>query len=303
MSVTIHSEVVDLDTLIPRPEDTEREDKDVESLIPWVFRDSSIAEGDCGFDWPYEEHKFRGFFLSYSSYCCELSWSSTAVRNTLQTSETITLPRLSWALPQREYFKHSLRSQGLMLTTLLCNVYGSLDGIREQGPRIHFDPFGLKQTYVLGGKRFTGKSEGVATTKLQSGSVPIISCTGWYGSQTWNEFLTETLSIMLGQLAKNIFLPGDGAQVQDQEVYAVGFRGAYFHIVYGYFPAGTITRVHSKGCARDEKLTLRFSRGYHLNLKGDWRDAMRALARLFRYLVSGEAEVGATKAYGRRFRH
>lgn len=102
---------------------------------------------------------------------------------------------------------------------------------------------------------------------------------------------------MLGQLAKNISLHSGPAGPQDQEVFVVGFHGRYVHIAHGVFLADTILRVHSEGCSTDEVFALKFSRGYDLRLKDDWLEAMRALARLFRYLFSGNAKVGAMQAY------
>ncbi|BCR85706.1 uncharacterized protein ACHE_21164A [Aspergillus chevalieri] len=51
MSTTIQSRIVDLDGLIPRIIDIERED-DVENLIPWVFQHIDNAQGIDPENWP-----------------------------------------------------------------------------------------------------------------------------------------------------------------------------------------------------------------------------------------------------------
>lgn len=96
---------------------------------------------------------------------------------------------------------------------------------------------------------------------------------------------------MLGQLTNNIRIRGQ--RLQDQEVFVVGFYGLNIYIARGYFPVETIKRVHAKGCSDDEHLELKFTRGYDPCRKDDWLEATRALSRLFRYLMSGSAKVGA----------
>ena len=96
------------------------------------------------------------------------------------------------------------------------------------------------------------------------------------------------MSIMLGQLAANI-----RRRVQDQEVYVIGLYGRYVYLARGFFTANLISRVHARGCSEDEVFELKFTRGYDLCLKEDWLAAMRVLTRLFRYLCSGSAKVGA----------
>jgi hypothetical protein len=80
----------------------------------------------------------------------------------------------------------------------------------------------------------------------------------------------------------------------------VGFHGRDTHIPYGMFPADTMTRVHSKGCSKNEVFDLKFTRGYNLCSKADWLGATRALSRLLRYLLSGNAKVCAVQTYLRR---
>ncbi|KAI9930117.1 hypothetical protein ASPWEDRAFT_179481 [Aspergillus wentii DTO 134E9] len=118
--------------------------------------------------------------------------------------------------------------------------------------------------------------------------VPIISYAGWFEGQTWGEFVGDILSIMLGQLAKNIKMG-----IQDQEVFVMGFHGIYLYIARGFFTADVISRVHLKGLPENEDFDLKFTHGYNLSLKDDWAAAMHAFSRLFRYLLNGRAEVGA----------
>ncbi|KAK6829264.1 hypothetical protein RU639_003207 [Aspergillus parasiticus] len=205
----------------------------------------------------------------------------------------------NWKQPEREYFRFFIRTQGLMLNMLMHTIYNNLDGIREDRPRIVFESE-LKQKYIIGGKRFASKSEGAATVRLQEGLVPIISYTGWFEGMTWDQFLMETLSIMLGQLAKNTSIQTGNIGVQDQEVYVVGLYGRYIHVACGLFPADTIARVHSQGCSKDEVFDLKFTRGYDLCLKKDWLEATHALTRLYRYLLSGNTKASAVQAYLQR---
>ncbi|KAI9037346.1 uncharacterized protein KD926_000633 [Aspergillus affinis] len=81
----------------------------------------------------------------------------------------------------------------------------------------------------------------------------------WFQGQTWGEYLGETLSAMLGQLARNRQSP-----VRDQEVFIVGLYGPYLYIARGFFTAATIARVHTKGCAEGETTELKFTRNYDL---------------------------------------
>lgn len=77
----------------------------------------------------------------------------------------------------------------------------------------------------------------------------------------------------------------------------VGFYGLHIHIARALFTTDAISRVHSKGCSEDEIFELGFTRGYDLCMKEDWLEATRALTRLFRYLLNGNAKVGAMQAY------
>lgn len=101
---------------------------------------------------------------------------------------------------------------------------------------------------------------------------------------------------MLGQLAKNVSVRSGGAGFGDQEVFVAGFHGSHFHIARVFFTADVISKVHSKGTSEAEVYELKFTRGYNLCLKEDWLEATRVLARLFRYLLSGNANIGAIQA-------
>lgn len=80
----------------------------------------------------------------------------------------------------------------------------------------------------------------------------------------------------------------------------IGFHGLYIHIAHGTFTADLISRVHLNGCSENESFKVNFTRGYNLFLEGDWLEAMHALTRLFRYLLSGNAQVNAVRAYSQK---
>ncbi|PIG82062.1 hypothetical protein AARAC_000180 [Aspergillus arachidicola] len=138
MSVTVRSEIVDLDGLIPRAVDNDREDLDVARLIPWIFRQTGVelVEDDCTMGWPQEEMNFRDLFLYLSSYCYEVYEREVGTTNALKACETISLPMRNWKQPEREYSRSFIRTQGLMLNMLMHTIYNILDGIREDRPRI-----------------------------------------------------------------------------------------------------------------------------------------------------------------------
>ncbi|OOF97274.1 hypothetical protein ASPCADRAFT_206090 [Aspergillus carbonarius ITEM 5010] len=298
MSVIINSEIVEYDRLIPRTIAPEREDEDVEALIPWVFQYGSVSEEHCILDWPREESNFRDFFSYFCSYAADLDEQNIAgVTSMLRASEMITLPRRSWKTPQRDRFRHLIRSQSTMLKLLINTIYLSIKTGIEQGPRMSFHKAEPRQKYVIGGKRYAAQIEGAVTVDLQEEPVPILSFTAWFEGQTWSEILVETFSVMLGQLARNISVLGNSAGRRDQDVFVIGFHGLHLHIAHGLFRADTVSRVHSKGCSAHEAFDLRFTRGYNLSLKEDWLEAIRALARLLRYLLSGKAQVGAIEVY------
>lgn len=96
---------------------------------------------------------------------------------------------------------------------------------------------------------------------------------------------------MLGHLAQNIRV-----SFQDQEVFVIGFHGPYIYIARGRFTTNQISRVQSGGFSENEVFELKFTRGYDLCLKEDWLEAMRALVRLLRYIISGDAKVSTVKA-------
>ncbi|OGM49042.1 hypothetical protein ABOM_002361 [Aspergillus bombycis] len=300
MSATIRSSIVDLDELIPRPEEIDREDKDVEQLAPWIFRQTDIAKENCTHDWPRQDDSFRRLFDLLDSHYVHIDYldaRNASISGSLKTNETITLPRKNWRVSEREYHRTFLMSQAMILNELMRDVYRNLDGIEDQGLEVNFTASSFKALYVIGRKQYATKPEGAVTVGPEDEQLPIISYTGWYGRQNWNEFLGETLSVMLGQLAQNMTVRTGKAGVQDQEVFVVGFHGPHVHIARVLFAADLVARVHPRGCSNDEVLELKFTRGYDLSRKKDWLEATRALARLFRYLLSGRAKVAAVQGY------
>lgn len=97
---------------------------------------------------------------------------------------------------------------------------------------------------------------------------------------------------MMGQLAKNIRIDS-----QDQEAFVIGFYCRRFYIAHGYFRKDLISQVHSKGCTADETIEIQFTRGYNLSLREDWFEVVVALATLLRYIVSGNAKIGASNSF------
>ncbi|KAE8150466.1 heterokaryon incompatibility protein-domain-containing protein [Aspergillus avenaceus] len=119
------------------------------------------------------------------------------------------------------------------------------------------------QVFYIAGRKYATRPDGVAVVSSQEQRIPVISFAAWFGGGAWKEFLGEILSIMLGQLSQNI-----GTGLKNQEVFILGFYGCHIYIARGYFPADLISRE-------------------------DWLEATHALAALLRYLLSGNAEIGA----------
>ncbi|RAL04445.1 uncharacterized protein BO80DRAFT_452535 [Aspergillus ibericus CBS 121593] len=282
MSVTIHSKVVELDHLIPRVVDHDREDSDVENLIPWVFQQSDTAdEGDSTFSWPDGDTNFHLFFNELSSYRAELE----AYGVYHASKRTITMPRKSWRIAGRERFRYFINSQCILSRLLLEGIYLSLDDVQAWNLdcKVRFTTSPREVKYTIGGTRYVTRLEGAAVIGPRDQYLPIITFTGWFPGQTWEQYLIEILSAMLGQMTQNLDILKTG--FQDREVFVVGFHGPYLHIVRGFFPKDLIARVHAEGYAGNEVFHLEFTRGYYLWSKGDWLDATRALTRLLRYLL------------------
>ncbi|KAE8352830.1 hypothetical protein BDV28DRAFT_157548 [Aspergillus coremiiformis] len=222
--------------------------------------------------------------------------SDAGIASACKTPETVTLPRKNWKVAERERHRVFITSQATVLETLLKEVYRRLEGVNPRGLEIHSTLLRCKLFYVIGRKQYATKLEGAVTVGPAAEMLPIVSCTGWYERQTWNEFLGETLSVMVSQLAQNMSVR-TGRGIQDQEVFVIGFHGPRIHIARALFTADMISRVHPRGCSRDEVFELKFTRSYDLTLKKDWLEVTRALARLFRYLLSGHAKVRAIQGY------
>ncbi|KAH8425241.1 uncharacterized protein LDX57_002997 [Aspergillus melleus] len=248
--------------------------------------------------WPEEDCKFNAFFNNLYSYRDELEdnvLNHTGISRALVPNETINLPRKSWKVSEREYFRHFVGSQSSTIRLLIQTIYWNLAGIKEEGPILRFTHSGLTFRYTIGGKQYASRAEGAASVGQPAQRLPILCFTGWFEEQSWSE-LMETVSIMLGQLTKNLSVQRSGEGIQDQEVFVVGFHGFHFHIARAWFTKSQISRVHAKGCSENEILNLEFTRGYNLCLKQDWLEATHALARLLRYLLSGRARVNAVQA-------
>ncbi|KAK2813302.1 hypothetical protein FQN50_000617 [Emmonsiellopsis sp. PD_5] len=300
-TATIHSQIVDLDELIPRAIDAEQEDSDVEKLMPWAFRDSDIAPYNCETFWPAGQTRFKSLFCDLPSYRNSLErWRAdhlhepdlceTGTTRALRRVETITLPRKNWeVVDNQDWLSEFIQCEGWMLQKLLQDVYDWLGLAVPDGLRIYCPSGKPTLKYVIGGKKFASRYQGAVTVGPPNLGVPIITYPAWWEGQTWKEFLAETVSVMLGQLASNLKVCNS---LCDQEVFVAGFHGEFFHVARGFFRSDVISRVQKKGCSESDVFELKFTRGYDLCLKQDWVEAVRVLSRLFRYLLSGNANVG-----------
>ncbi|PGH20430.1 hypothetical protein AJ80_03576 [Polytolypa hystricis UAMH7299] len=280
-TATIHARIVDLDELIPRVINAEQEDRDVEKLMPWAFRDGDIAPYNCETFWPAGRNRFRSLFSDLPSYHNRLKqWQAdhrhepdlceTGITRALRQFETITLPRKNWNVAEDQTLSSKfIHDQGRMLQKLLQDAYDWLDLSVPKGLRVYCPSGKPKLKYVIGGEKFASRYQGAVTV-----GPPGLR---WWEGQTWKEFLTETVSVMLGQLAANL-------KVYDSLCDQRGFCG--------WLPRDVVSRVQMKGCSESEVFELKFTPGYDLCLRQDWVEAVRVLSRLFRYLLSGNANVG-----------
>ncbi|PYH35142.1 uncharacterized protein BO87DRAFT_434791 [Aspergillus neoniger CBS 115656] len=282
MSATVQTRVVDLDQLIPRVVK-----KDIENLIPWVYSHSNIADEDDQYDLSLEEYDIRRLFQMLWDYQHALASDALSLVGPITAKVKIVLPRKNWKVAQPRTFY----LQSLMLHTLLMIVHANVEKSRARDMEVWMPNMISSSKYVIGRQKYASMPLAHLTVGPRKEERPIISCPTWREGQPWDQFTAEVLSVMLGQLANNIRIRGQ--RLQDQEVFVVGFYGPNIYIARGYFPVETIKRVHAKGCSDDEHLELKFTRGYDPCRKDDWLEAIRALSRLFRYLMSGSAKVGA----------
>ncbi|PLN84929.1 hypothetical protein BDW42DRAFT_161934 [Aspergillus taichungensis] len=294
MSVTVHSVIVNPDALIPRADQIQ--ESEMEMLTPWVFEHFDVADRDCPHIWPRERGAFKDFFWYLSSYYTELNdFSEKGIACAKNEYETITLPKRNWTVPGRADYAHLMGLQGTMLRILMETIHLEtihLEKSRKGGHQLYFPMTKFKQAYVIGGDKYYSRPDGTATFGPPEKRVPILSFAGWYEGQTWKEFLTEILSIMLGQVARNV-----NVCYEDQEVFIIGFYERCIYIARGFFTKDLISRVHLKGCSEDETIELLLTRGYNLSLREEWMEAVGVLANLLRYLLSGNAKVGALQAH------
>ncbi|PYI33239.1 hypothetical protein BP00DRAFT_493907 [Aspergillus indologenus CBS 114.80] len=314
MSATIDSTVINTDDLFPSILQSHEKEK----LTPWVFKHAESADLFCIDRWPEEESKeFQDIFHLFNSYVSETNLfdASLAVPDPLQAyypesqpydpdriepgmledvvgrEETVTLPRKSWEYSTREEFAQLMTLQALVLRGLMESLYQKM-GLRGSEPRLYFPVANHRQSYHIGGQKYAARPDGAVTIRTQRRDLPILSFTSWFEDQTWGEYLGETLSIMLGQLACNV-KPGLG----DQEMFVLGFYKRQIFIARGFFTKDQISRVHSKGCSADETFTIAFTRGYDLSSKEDWDEAVERLVGLLRYFLSGNAQIGGLQAF------
>ncbi|PGH04879.1 hypothetical protein AJ79_06964 [Helicocarpus griseus UAMH5409] len=219
--------IVDLDELIPRVVDRDQEDRDVKKLVPWAFHDGDIATYNCETFCPAERAMFRSLFYSLPDYRSRLEeWKAdnrhkpnlceTDITEILRQPETISLPRKNWN-----------------------DVYDWVDLSVPEGLRILCRSGRPPLKYWIGGKGFASKYQGAVTVGPPGSRVPIITYTAWWEGQTLKEFLAETVSVMLGQLAANLRVCGG---LCDQEVFVAGFHGELFHVSRGFFCSDVVSK-------------------------------------------------------------
>ncbi|PLB48831.1 hypothetical protein P170DRAFT_425839 [Aspergillus steynii IBT 23096] len=237
MSAAITSQIANTDDFYPNGIQPGEKEK----ITPWVFREAEFADLGCVERWPDESTEFKEFFHLFNSYVSEANLFDTTEPDLLQAYypesqcrdlnktepglledligriETITLPRKSWKYSTRDTFAGLMVLQGLALRTLIDTIYRQLK-MTALEPRLHFPVSNQKQTYFIGGQKYTARPDYSVTIRLENQHFPILSFTGWFPGQTWNGFLGETLAIMLGQLASNIQFG-----LRDQEIFVLGF--------------------------------------------------------------------------------
>ncbi|RAL06549.1 uncharacterized protein BO97DRAFT_358529, partial [Aspergillus homomorphus CBS 101889] len=300
ISVTITSNIVSLDELIPRVVSIKREDMDIERLIPWVFQHKEAVVEDDIESWPDEDFTLSIFFDSLLSHCAlsrarSSPCNDSGVESAWRARETVTVPLRNWELEGRKSCLQFIKSQGILLKLLMQIVYKSLEDIKKADPEILFPIAAPKMKYIIGGTQYQARSEGQIAIGSREKNLPIVSYTGWFIGQTWSELLGETFSIMLGQLASNLGVWKNCNVLREQEVFVIGFYGSCIHVARGIFTLDPVSRAHSQGLSDIGAFNIDFTRGFNLCFKSDWLEAARVLTRLFRYLFSGSSRVSAMR--------
>ncbi|GKZ49344.1 hypothetical protein AbraIFM66951_001748 [Aspergillus brasiliensis] len=145
MSIVINSEVVELDSLVPRVVDCEREDEDVEKFIPWIFRHTDLVDWDCTQGWPKDDFLFQALFAKLVDYIEEqghegmiedILSKETGISNILNPRGTIELPRKSWKVGGRSSHTNFIWSQSHIFADLIRNIYHRLDDLDEEAPGV-----------------------------------------------------------------------------------------------------------------------------------------------------------------------
>ncbi|KAE8154282.1 hypothetical protein BDV25DRAFT_126582 [Aspergillus avenaceus] len=302
MSVTIHSQIIDYDSLIPRIVDDESEGDETSSL---GFKHSDIADENGTHHWPEDDCEFELSFTYLYSHGADLeayegiegnNLTDTGVSHVLVSSETITLPRKSWKIPGREQHRYFINSQCTVTRLLIETIYLNLEDVKKKDLNLQFITTPRDFRYTIGGTRYASRLEGAAIVGPRAKYMPVISFTGvLVCGKSLNGFPVETFSAMLGQLAQN--LRNLSAAFQDQDVFVVGFHGSYLHIARGLFSKDLITRVLAQERLAHEPVGLELTRGYNLCFKKDWLEATQALSRLLRYLLSGKSNVDSIQKF------
>ncbi|RAL03878.1 uncharacterized protein BO80DRAFT_273401 [Aspergillus ibericus CBS 121593] len=177
MSATIHSRVVDVDRLIPRVVSHDREERDVENLLPWIFKHTEIAEEEYLEDWPDGSNRLTFFFNELVSYYADFDPRGPDLA-AMPMREDIVLPRKSWSGSDRDRARSLIKTQGMLLRLLMQTVYERLESVVKQEVEIRFPISASTVKYVIGGKQYGSRPEGEITVGPRDERLPIISYTG-----------------------------------------------------------------------------------------------------------------------------
>ncbi|RAL03191.1 uncharacterized protein BO80DRAFT_432971 [Aspergillus ibericus CBS 121593] len=115
--------------------DIDEENNDIEGLTPWIFQHTQILDHESFGAWPKERTEFRDVFYLLNTQFHDACEAGELV-DALEPTETVSLPRKNWKAPRREYFTHSMRSQGMLLRILMETIYYNLRDIVDDGPEL-----------------------------------------------------------------------------------------------------------------------------------------------------------------------
>ncbi|KAI9731412.1 MAG: hypothetical protein M1834_005318 [Cirrosporium novae-zelandiae] len=294
-TVAILSSVVAIEKLIPLKFIPAAEDKD-QLTPPTLFGRTFEMDKDSIYPWQSRNRKFRELFQALLDYWDDESLDRIPrIVTSLTEVEIIHLPELDSALKHIQHLgedTYKMKQKQLwVLRFLLQKIHSELNkdervlDAGEQKFSLGFRERDLVMKNTLGDTQFVGFSNGYVHLQPQISEQPspVLSCLTHLPHQSWPTFITTTISAMLSQLS----LP-----LTNREVFIIGFHAFDFYIARGFFSEQTRIETYVHGC-HGKKFRVQFSRGWNLLRRDDWEEACKALVGLLRYLLSGEAKVGA----------